>query len=59
MDIGRGIMEIAMGLLAIAMIALLVNRAKDTSQVISSAAGGFNSLLRTVTLQNGLPAYQG
>lgn len=53
-NIGSGILEVAMALIGVALIALLVNRATDTSQIISSATGGFNTLLQTVTLQNGM-----
>ena len=49
--IGRGMLEIAFGLMSIALIALLLSRSKDTSTVVSSVAGNFNTLLRTVTLQ--------
>lgn len=51
--IGAGLMEIASALLAIALIALLLNRSKDASQLVTSGAGAFNTLLNTVTLQNG------
>lgn len=50
--IGQGLMEIASALLAIALIALLLNRSKDASQLVTSSAGAFDSLLRTVTMQN-------
>ena len=52
--IGSGLMEIATGLLGIALIALLVNRSQNVSQLVSSVTQGFNSLLQTVTLQNGM-----
>lgn len=51
MGIGRDLVEIASLLIGVALVALLVSRASGTAQVINSAAGGFNSLLRTVTLQ--------
>lgn len=54
MDIGRGIMEIMMGLLGIALIALLVGKAEKTSQLVSSGANAFDMLLKTVTLQSGM-----
>lgn len=50
--LGKGILEIAMGLLAIALIALLVGHASGTSQVIQSGTSGFANLLNVVTLQN-------
>ena len=51
--IGSGLLEIATGLLGIALIALLVGNASKTVQVIDAGTSGFNQLLRTVTLQNG------
>lgn len=51
--IGAGLMEIASALLAIALIALLLNRSKDAQTLVQSGAGAFNTLLQTVTLQNG------
>lgn len=48
---GRDFVEIASLLIGVALVALLVSRASQTSQVIAAATGGFNSLLRTVTLQ--------
>lgn len=50
--LGSGLLEIAGGLMGIALIALLINRSKDTSRVIQSGGGMFNTLLRTVTLQD-------
>lgn len=50
--IGRGLMEIATGILGIALIALLINRSSDTAKVIQAGTGGFDMLIRTVTLQN-------
>jgi hypothetical protein len=49
--IGHGMLEIAFGLMSIALIALLLNRSSDTAKVVSSVATNFDSLLRTVTLQ--------
>ena len=49
--IGAGIMEIATGLMGIALIALIIGNAGKTTTVISGAGGTFNELLRTVTLQ--------
>jgi hypothetical protein len=51
--LGSGLLEIAMGLIGIALIALLVNRSTDTVKIVSQASSSFNDLLRTVTLQNG------
>lgn len=53
MNAFSGIMEIATALIGIALIALLINRSSDTAKVIGAATGGFNTLLQTVTLQNG------
>jgi len=52
--IGRGLMEIALGLMSIALIALLVNKADNTSKLVTTGADAFNGLLRTVTLQNNM-----
>lgn len=52
--IGSGILEIAMALIGIALIALLIGNASKTTQIISTAGNTFNDLLRTVTLQNGM-----
>lgn len=59
MSIGSGVMEIATGLLGIALIALLVNRASDTSKLVTSSGNAFNQLLQTVTLQNGSSSFGG
>lgn len=48
---GRDFVEIASLLIGVALVALLVSRASQTSQLITSATSGFNSLLQTVTLQ--------
>ena len=52
--IGSGILEIAMALIGVALLALLVGNSKQTTAVISQAGNTFNDLLRTVTLQNGM-----
>lgn len=49
---GRDFVEIASLLIGVALVALLVSRASQTSQLITSATSGFNTLLQTVTLQN-------
>lgn len=49
---GGHLTEIATLLIGVALVALLVNRQANTSQVISAGGGVFNELLRTVTLQN-------
>lgn len=48
---GRDFVEIASLLIGVALVALLVSRASQTSQIINSATAGFNNLLKTVTLQ--------
>ena len=45
---------IASALIGVALIALLVGNASKTVQVVNASAQGFNSLLQTVTLQNGM-----
>lgn len=50
--IGRGVIEIAMALISVALIALLVSHARGASDIISSGSQGFGSLLRVVTLQD-------
>lgn len=52
--IGSGLMEIAMALLGIAVIALLINNASKTVQLVEAGTSGFGDLLRIVTLQNGM-----
>ena len=51
--LGAGIMEIAAALLAIALIALLLNKSSQASQLVTSSATAFDNLLKTVTMQNG------
>lgn len=52
--VGHGLMEIAMALLGIALIALLVNNASKTVQLVQAGTQGFGNLLQIVTLQNGM-----
>lgn len=49
---GRDFVEIASLLIGVALVALLVSRASQTSQLITAAGSTFNTLLQTVTLQN-------
>lgn len=51
--LGSGILEIAMALIGVALLALLVGNSSKTTAIISQAGDTFNSLLQTVTLQNG------
>ena len=53
-DFGRGILEVAMALTGIALIALLVNKASSTTAIVQSTGQAFNDLLKTVTLQNSM-----
>ena len=53
-NIGSGILEIAMALLGIAVIALLVGNASKTVQLVQATTTGFGNLLNIVTLQNGM-----
>lgn len=60
--IGRGLLEIAAGLMGIALIALLLNKSGAASNLIKTGGGTFNALLKTVTLQNSFnnsPGYWG
>ena len=51
--IGSGLLEIASGLLGIALIALVLNKASSASQLVQTGSSSFGSLLNIVTLQNG------
>ena len=53
-DAMKGVFEIATLLIGVATLALLIGRSQNTSQVIQSAGGTFNELLRTVTMQSGM-----
>lgn len=59
--IGEGLLEVASGLMGIALIALILNRAGAASGLIQTGGSTFNTLLRTVTLQNnqGMAGYYG
>ena len=46
--IGHGLMAIASGLLGIALIALILNRSSNASQLISTASSSYAGLLNTV-----------
>lgn len=49
--LGRGLLEIASGLMAIALLALLIGKSSQTVQVVQQVGQTFDQLLRTVTLQ--------
>ena len=51
--VGEGLLSIASGLMGIALIALILNRASDAGNLISTGGNTFNTLLNTVTLQGG------
>lgn len=51
--IGKGMLDIAFGLMSISLIALLLNRSSDTATVVSSVSKNFGDLLSIVTLQGG------
>ena len=52
-----GILEIASALIGVAMIALIINKSDNTTQVIKAGGSTFNDLLKTFTLQNGFSTY--
>lgn len=57
--LGSGLLEIAMALIGIALLALLIGQSSKTTAVISQAGNTFNQLLDTVTLQgSGAGVYQ-
>jgi hypothetical protein len=55
--IGSGIMEIAGALLAITLVALLLNRSSDAATLVSTSSDAFGKLLQTVSMQNGMGIY--
>lgn len=57
--IGRGLIQIVMAILAIALIALLVNRASDTASLMQTSGNVFNDILKTVTLQSSMGTFGG
>ena len=48
----RNLTEIAALIIGVAFVALLLNRSRGTVDIIKAGTGGFNDLLKTVTLQN-------
>lgn len=52
-DALKGVFEIATLLIGVATLALLINRSGDTAKVVQTTGSVFNTLLETVTLQNG------
>jgi hypothetical protein len=59
--LGRGILEVVMAIISISLITLLLNKSEATTQVIQSGSSALDTLLKTVTLQNGMGsmAFQG
>lgn len=57
--IGSGLLEIAMALIGVALLALLVGNASKTNSIISQAGETFNTLLQTVSLQNSMGNFGG
>ena len=51
--IGKDLTYLAGLLIGVALVALLVGHASQTAGLIQAGTSGFNSLLQTVTLQNG------
>lgn len=54
MPLLRDITEIVMAIIGVALIALLVNPKANTTAVVTASGSTLNSLLQTVTLQNGV-----
>lgn len=52
--IGAGVMEIASALLAISLIALLLNKSTQATALVTSASDSFAKLLSVVSMQNGM-----
>lgn len=58
--LGSGLLEIAMALIGIALLALLIGNSSKTVQVIQGASNSLDQLLRTVTLSgNGVSSMGG
>lgn len=57
--LGSGLLEIAMALIGVALLALLVGNASKTNSIISQAGDTFNTLLQTVSLQNSMGNFGG
>jgi hypothetical protein len=47
----KGIENIVTVILGIAVLTLIINKASDSVSLINAASGGFNSILKTITLQ--------
>jgi len=53
-DTLKGVFGIASALIGVAVLTLLLNPKANTVPVINAATSGFNGLLQTVSLQNGM-----
>lgn len=51
-DLLRSVTEIVMAIVGIALLALLVNRNSNTTEVVKTSGSVLDQLLRTVTLQS-------
>lgn len=49
----RNLTEIVLAIIGVGMLALLLNKNANTTQVVSTSGSVLDNLLRTVTLQNG------
>lgn len=54
----KGVIEIVMALIGVAMIALILNPKANTVPVVKQAGDTLGSLLSTVTLQNSMGIYR-
>lgn len=52
--LGAGIMEIASALLAITLIALLLNKSSQAVTLVTATGDTFSKLLQTVSMQNSM-----
>lgn len=53
-DALKGVFGIASALIGVAVLTLLIGQANNTKTVIATAGDTLNTLLKTVTLQNGM-----
>lgn len=53
MEVLTRLFELATFIAGIAILTLLIGNPQGTAQVIGAATSGFDSLLRTITLQGG------
>ncbi|MHB8387518.1 MAG: hypothetical protein ACYDAO_09390 [Thermoplasmataceae archaeon] len=55
--LGRGILEIAMALIGVALVALLVRNSGGATNLVRGAGDTFNTLLQTVSAGNSGSVY--